>query len=147
MQNSSRRDVLTRGGAAAALAVTGAVVGGADGAMAFAEPSKELDRLQRLDHLDVFCASNGLLVAAVVIDGRKPIEDGDLVAWQWGGDKIMFSEWGAPNGRDSNGRFVPRGDPRECASLDGLRYCPNDTSEKLRWPIKVLGRVVIGKAI
>ena len=71
MQNSSRRDVLTRGGAAAALAVTGAVVGGADGAMAFAEPSKELDRLQRLDHLDVFCASNGLLVAAVVIDGKE----------------------------------------------------------------------------
>src|SRR5690348_17081980 len=50
------------------------------------------------------------------IQPNKPLEVGDLVAFQLGdrdGSMLMFRQWYGPDGRDENGRFVKKGSTQE----------------------------------
>jgi hypothetical protein len=66
------------------------------------------------------------------IDTTTPLEDGDLVVWAcWEGKRVRICVWGAPDGRDGNGRFVAKGSPYELAYLDGFKYCPKNLEDGL----------------
>jgi hypothetical protein len=86
------------------------------------------------------------LVVRALIDPNRPLEQGDLVALCWTRKdgtpgEVLFWRWWGPTGRDCHGRFVPKGSPRECYELDGMKYCIEDLNDG---HFKILGKVLGG---
>ena len=74
----------------------------------------------------------------VPIDISSPLEDGDLVAGQFGRKgPVQLDWWSPPDGRGHGGRFCKRGSEDECACLGPMRYWPRDLE---RGCIKILGK-------
>ena len=56
----------------------------------------------------------GWLELGAFVDPNAKLEEGDLIACHFqNSNEIMFWVWYGPTGRDCNGRFIRRGDPRE----------------------------------
>ena len=82
------------------------------------------------------------LVLPILIDPNAKLEEGHLIACSFmESDHVMIWTWYGPTGKDGNGRFVKKGDPRETFATDVFRYSQRNIDDGV---FKVLGKVIAG---